>query len=81
MGQLKKSFLLPRLRRGFLFWYNKCIDFLRVNCIESWDVLGVEYDSVWLIQEASAQIKIIEGFEFVETEKIPTAKLLFPPFH
>ena len=51
-------------------WYNKCIEFLRVNRIESWGILGVEYDSVWLIQEASVQIKIIDidGFEFVETE-------------
>lgn len=51
-------------------WYNKCIEFLKVNHIESWGVLGIEYDSVWLVQEASVQIKItdIDGFEFVETE-------------
>lgn len=51
-------------------WYEKCLDFLKVNCVESWGVLGIEYDSVWLVQEASVQIKItdIDGFEFVETE-------------
>lgn len=51
-------------------WYNKCIEFLSVNHIEAWGVLGIEYDSVWLIQEVSVQIKIIDidGFEFVETE-------------